>query len=94
MELLKQTGDRVKLTIIRYLRGLKFEELQAGISLANVDTPTGPFPLSPANSTLVQEVDNSINKAVAAANNNNADLLMTTDDEFVSSLPDEDVSFF
>lgn len=30
----------VKLTIVRYLRGLKFEELCAGISQANLATPS------------------------------------------------------
>ena len=31
MEILKNTGPRVELTIVRYLRGLKFEELHAGL---------------------------------------------------------------
>lgn len=31
------------MTIVRYLRGLKFEELKLGISQANVATPTAPL---------------------------------------------------
>ena len=40
VEVLKHTGSLVQLTIVRYLRGLKFEELQDGIKAANVPTPT------------------------------------------------------
>ena len=47
MEILKQTGKVVKLSIVRYLRGLKFEELQEGITQANVATPTSPYPQTP-----------------------------------------------
>ena len=39
VEILKQTGSSVNLTIVRYLRGLKFEELQDGIKAANATTP-------------------------------------------------------
>ena len=47
MEILKRTGTVVKLSIVRYLRGLKFEELQEGITQANVATPTSPYPQTP-----------------------------------------------
>ena len=47
MEILKRTGKLVKLSIVRYLRGLKFEELQEGITQANVATPTSPYPQTP-----------------------------------------------
>ena len=40
VEILKHTGSKVKLTIVRYLRGLKFEELRAGICQANIGTPS------------------------------------------------------
>ncbi len=52
VEILKQTENVVRLKIVRYLRGLKFEELRAGISAANVATPTAPFPPTPATSTV------------------------------------------
>ena len=42
VDILKLTGNVVHLTIVRYLRGLKFEELQDGIKAANVPTPTSP----------------------------------------------------
>ena len=48
VEILKSTGKVVKLSIVRYLRGLKFEELQEGITQANVATPTSPYPQTPA----------------------------------------------
>jgi multiple PDZ domain protein len=32
VEILKQTGRVVKLKIVRYLRGLRFQELQEGIA--------------------------------------------------------------
>ena len=48
MEILKQTGKVVKLSIVRYLRGLKFEELQEGITQANIATPSSPYPQTPA----------------------------------------------
>jgi hypothetical protein len=48
VEILKHTGPVVKLTIVRYLRGLKFEELQDGIKAANAATPTSPYPQTPA----------------------------------------------
>ena len=47
VEILKLTSTTVKLTIVRYLRGLKFEELRAGISQANVVTPTAPYLQTP-----------------------------------------------
>ena len=47
VELLKNTDARVQLTIVRYLRGLKFEELRQGISQANVVTPTAPYAQTP-----------------------------------------------
>ena len=47
VEILKQTGKVVKLSVVRYLRGLKFEELQEGITQANVATPTSPYPQTP-----------------------------------------------
>ena len=40
VEILKTTGSVVRLTVVRYLRGLKFEELRAGICQANMATPT------------------------------------------------------
>ena len=42
VDILKKTGSLVDLTIVRYLRGLQFEELQDGIKAANVPTPTSP----------------------------------------------------
>ena len=47
VEILKNTDDIVYLTIVRYLRGLKFEELQEGIKVANVPTPTSPYAQTP-----------------------------------------------
>ena len=47
VEILKNTEDIVYLTIVRYLRGLKFEELQEGIKVANVPTPTSPYAQTP-----------------------------------------------
>lgn len=47
VDVLKRTGSVVKLTIVRYLRGLKFEELQDGIKAANTTTPTSPYPHTP-----------------------------------------------
>ncbi len=38
VELLRKTGSSVKLSIVRYLRGLKFEELREGISKADITT--------------------------------------------------------
>ncbi len=43
VDLLKKTGQEVELKIVRYLRGLKFEELQDGISKAN-NLPTNASP--------------------------------------------------
>ncbi len=37
--MLRRTGNVVSLSIVRYLRGLKFEELREGISKADVATP-------------------------------------------------------
>ncbi len=51
VEILKNTGGIVHLTIIRYLRGLKFEELQDGIKQADTATPTSPYPQTPAGAT-------------------------------------------
>lgn len=48
VEILKNTGSSVHLTIVRYLRGLKFEELQDGIKAANATTPTSPYTTSPS----------------------------------------------
>lgn len=47
VEILKNTEEVVYLTIVRYLRGLKFEELQEGIKVANVPTPTSPYAQTP-----------------------------------------------
>ena len=47
VEILKNTEEIVYLTIVRYLRGLKFEELQEGIKVANVPTPTSPYAQTP-----------------------------------------------
>ena len=60
VEILKKTGSSVRLTIVRYLRGLKFEELCAGISHANVATPTSPYPSTPTSSLV--EVNKSFAK--------------------------------
>ena len=38
VEILKKTQSTVKMTIVRYLRGLRFQELQEGISQANVSS--------------------------------------------------------
>ena len=56
VEILKNTDDIVYLTIVRYLRGLKFEELQEGIKVANVPTPTSPYAQTP-----VSEVKSPLN---------------------------------
>ena len=61
VEILKTTGSVVKLTIVRYLRGLKFEELQDGIKAANVPTPTSPFPHTPVSPSLALEVREKVN---------------------------------
>jgi hypothetical protein len=45
VEILKQTGNVVQLKIIRYLRGLKFQELQEG--MANAETPSSPYRFTP-----------------------------------------------
>ena len=42
VEILKKTGAVVKLSVVRFLRGLKFEELQDGIDQADVVTPSSP----------------------------------------------------
>ena len=55
VEILKSTGKVVKLSIVRYLRGLKFEELQEGITQANVATPTSPYPQTPATPGSTEE---------------------------------------
>ena len=47
VDILKKTGNLVTLKIVRYLRGLKFEELQDGIKAANASTPTSPYPPTP-----------------------------------------------
>lgn len=52
VDILKHTGATVKLKIVRYLRGLKFEELQDGIKAANATTPSSPFPASPSESRI------------------------------------------
>ena len=46
VEILKKTGAVVKLSVVRFLRGLKFEELQDGIDQADVVTPSSPPPPS------------------------------------------------
>ena len=56
VEILKNTDDIVYLTIVRYLRGLKFEELQEGIKVANVPTPTSPYAQTP-----VSEIKSPLN---------------------------------
>ena len=61
VEILKTTGSVVKLTIVRYLRGLKFEELQDGIKAANVPTPTSPYPHTPVSPSLPLEVREKVN---------------------------------
>jgi len=40
VELLKKTGDTVQLRVIRYLRGLHFEELKEGIARADASSPS------------------------------------------------------
>ncbi len=54
VEILKQTGQVVKLRITRYLRGLKFQELQEGIAIANAETPNtnSPYLLTPNESKM------------------------------------------
>jgi multiple PDZ domain protein len=54
VEILKQTGQVVKLRITRYLRGLKFQELQEGIAQANAETPNtnSPYLLTPNDSKM------------------------------------------
>ena len=66
VEILKRTGMVVKLSIVRYLRGLKFEELQEGITQANVATPTSPYPQTPvtpysSNDDILLSVDDRLN---------------------------------
>ena len=66
VEILKQTGKVVKLSIVRYLRGLKFEELQEGITQANVATPTSPYPQTPvtpqaSNEDILLTADDHLN---------------------------------
>lgn len=54
VEILKQTGQVVKLRITRYLRGLKFQELQEGIAIANAETPNtnSPYLFTPNESKM------------------------------------------
>ena len=54
VEILKQTGQVVKLRITRYLRGLKFQELQEGIAQANAETPNtnSPYLITPNESKM------------------------------------------
>ena len=66
VEILKRTGKVVKLSIVRYLRGLKFEELQEGITQANVATPTSPYPQTPltphsSNDDILLSTDDRLN---------------------------------
>ena len=66
VEILKKTGKLVKLSIVRYLRGLKFEELQEGITQANVATPTSPYPQTPvtpqsSNDDLLLGIEDRLN---------------------------------
>ena len=66
VEILKRTGLVVKLSIVRYLRGLKFEELQEGITQANVATPTSPYPQTPvtpygSNDDILLSTDDRLN---------------------------------
>ncbi len=57
VDILKKTGSVVNLTIVRYLRGLKFEELQDGIKAANVPTPTSPrTPISPSSRPVLDDI--------------------------------------
>jgi C-terminal processing protease CtpA/Prc len=77
VEILKRTGNLVKLSIVRYLRGLKFEELRAGISAANVATPTAPYPPTLGSAGMM---------AAAPGGNSNTD---EDYDEAVPSLTDE-----
>jgi hypothetical protein len=42
VEILKQTGRVVKLKIVRYLRGLRFQELQEGIAQV-IQSSTGLY---------------------------------------------------
>ena len=55
VEILKQTGTRVKLAGVRFLRGLKFEELQEGINQANIATPSTPYPQTPGTPPLLED---------------------------------------
>ena len=48
VEILKRTSQTVKLKIVRYLRGLKFEELQEGVGNASTVTPSTTTPISPS----------------------------------------------
>ena len=57
VEILKNTGASVHLTIVRYLRGLKFEELQDGIKAANATTPTSPYTTSPSVEVKLHQED-------------------------------------
>ena len=57
VEILKNTGSSVHLTIVRYLRGLKFEELQDGIKAANATTPTSPYTTSPSVEVKLHQED-------------------------------------
>ena len=61
-------------------RGIKFEELCAGIQKANVATPTAPFPRTPTEIMAVM--------AAAAATPRNSN----TTDEPSASLPQDEVS--
>ena len=63
VEILKQTGQVVKLRITRYLRGLKFQELQEGIAQANAETPNtnSPYLITP-NESKMTGFENQVRK--------------------------------
>merc|ERR1719188_2488650 len=65
VEMLKRTGNPVRLAIVRYLRGIKFEELCAGIKKANVATPTAPFPPAPATAGMAMTTPPNSNTTAA-----------------------------
>ena len=58
VEILKKTQSTVKMTIVRYLRGLRFQELQEGISQANLSSSASPI----SNSNSLTNGNSSKNK--------------------------------
>lgn len=71
VDVLKQSGNIVKLVLERYLRGLKFEQLQQAIAANEINKPTTPIKpftssISPASSSRRQSFNEERSKLLMA----------------------------